>query len=120
MKKRKPQTYSLTPTDAAAVLAALPFISAFEADSEHQQKINDALAISVYQKITQGKNVSFTPQEFRIISCAVSAAKLYLSGQLRDSDLSFDLTSEEVSELRKHFFTYNRLEPILHAGLADS
>lgn len=118
MKKHKPKSYSLTSSDAAAILAALPLVSAFAAKTDAQQDINDAIAASVFQKLTAGQAVSFSPNEYRIIYAAVSAAKFYLAGQLRDSDFACELTAEEIVELRRYFFTYNKLYPILHNHLS--
>lgn len=115
MKKQKPTPFSLAPADAPAILAALPLVSAFSAETELQQQINNALSLAVVQKLVGGQSVSFSAQECRIIYAAVSAAKLYLSGWLRDSDLALDLSVDEVAELRKHLFTYNRLEPPLRS-----
>ena len=36
MKKHKPESYSLTSSDAAAILAALPLVSAFAAKTDAQ------------------------------------------------------------------------------------
>lgn len=51
MKKRRP--IRLTPADAEAVLAALPLVVEFEADTARQQTINESIAFSVSQKLVR-------------------------------------------------------------------
>ena len=57
MKKRRP--IRLTPADAEAVLAALPLVVEFEADTARQQTINPALILCVAHISTlQYKNIT--------------------------------------------------------------
>lgn len=51
MKKCRP--IRLTPADAEAVLAALPLVVEFEADTARQQTINESIAFSVSQKLVR-------------------------------------------------------------------
>lgn len=101
-----PHNIKLGPSDMPAILAALPLAFEFEAFTDQQQAINTAVAASVAQKISLG-NYAFTPDEHRIIGSSVYMARQYLSGHM--TDVFPDLDSEDVAELRKYFFDYNRL-----------
>ena len=72
MKKRRP--IRLTPADAEAVLAALPLVVEFEADTARQQTINESIAFSVSQKLVRS-DFRFTLDEQRVIAAAVFAVQ---------------------------------------------
>lgn len=109
MKKPNETYVHITPADLSAISAALPLVLAYQAETPTQQSINVALASSVSEKISSG-NLSFSPEEQRIITFAVYSAQQYLAGHL--PGVFPDLTADEVSDLRRNLFAYNRLVPI--------
>ena len=114
MKKRRP--IRLTPADAEAVLAALPLVVEFEADTARQQTINESIAFSVSHNLARS-DFRFTLDEQRVIAAAVFAAQQFLSGHL--NGFFPDIQPEELADLRKYFFTYNRLAASCSDWLAD-
>lgn len=99
--------YALTFEDVSALGPALSLIPYFPAESEAQTELNNSLALSVLNKLKRLRT-DFSPNEYRIIYASVSLAKGYLSGHIH-----LEVDSELRAELSKHFFTYNRLEPLL-------
>lgn len=109
MKKPKETYVHITPTDLSAISAALPLVLAYQAETPAQQSTNVALAASVSEKISSG-NLLFSPEEQRIITFAVYSAQQYLAGHL--PGVFPGLTDDEVSDLRRNLFSYNRLVSI--------
>lgn len=109
MKKPKETYVHITPADLSAISAALPLVLAYQEETPFQQSINVALATSVSEKISSG-NLLFSPEEQRIITFAVYSAQQYLVGHL--PGVFPDLTDEEISDLRRNLFAYNRLVSI--------
>lgn len=102
MKKPKID-YRFTENDIDALLVSLPLIDVFEADTEEQQELNTALSITAANKLANRLS-NISPNEFRIMYVSACIAKEYLSGHL-----SLDIDDDMKADLRKHFFTYNKL-----------
>lgn len=106
MKKPIEFSYCFTDEDVSAIIAALPLVSIFGADTEIQQQINETLCTSAIYKLTTG-DTNLIPNEFRVISLSVGLAKEFLAGRL---DFDLDVSTEILSEIHPHIFTYNRLD----------
>lgn len=109
MKKSRKITVQLSLTDLSAISSALPLLLSYQANTLAQQTLNTSLCATVADKVSRG-DLAFTPSELRIIACSVYAAQQFLAGHL--SEEFDDLTPEELSDLRRHLFTYNRLVPL--------
>ena len=96
--------YTFSEEDIQAITLALPLVVRFGADDPIQNFRNDMLCESAGQKLLLHAE-SFDPNEIRILAAAVEAANLLLAGQI-----SIDVSQEELAELKKHFFTYNKLK----------
>lgn len=94
---------SLSAEDVSAITAALPLVLQFSADTEEQDMLNEMAVESAWNKLVN-RDEHFSMNEMRVIYIAVGLAKEHLSGHL-----PLDLAPDEVAELRRHFFTYNRL-----------
>lgn len=105
--KKKLSEYKLSDADAQAILASLPLVLLVEADSDEQYDFNEVCCELAASKLIAKSN-SFTANEFRVIYASVALANQYLSGQL-----ALDVTAEEKAELKKHLFTYIKLEKAL-------
>lgn len=93
--------------------AALPLVLYFGADTDEQQTLNSYCVTSAAAKLSVG-SPDFTANEIRVVCASISLAKEYLAGHV-----SLDVDAEHKAELRKHLFTYSRLEksfaPVLDA-----
>lgn len=96
--------YTFSEEDIQAITLALPLVVRFGADDPIQNFRNEMLCESAVKKLLLHTE-SFDPNEIRILSAAVEAANLLLAGQI-----SIDVSQEELEELKKHFFTYNKLK----------
>lgn len=103
MKKPMKFSYCFSGDDVSAIIAALPLVPAFGADTEIQQRINENLCLSAMNKLVN-RSTDFIPNEFRVIALSIELAREFLSGQI-----ALDVDSEDVAEIKPHFFTYNRL-----------
>ena len=90
--------------DVKAITLALPLVSLCGSGDPVQDRRNEMLCRSAGQKLLLHTE-NFDPNEIRVISAAVQAACLLLSGQL-----PVGVSAEELAELKKHFFTYNKLK----------
>ena len=111
--KKKPNNnlgnLNLSASDISAILCALPLVTEIDANSPQQNLLNVRSCESAGRKISNhAANIS--AEEIRVISIAVSAAVCIISGN--DIDWLPDIDAEWKSELSKHFFTLNRLDPI--------
>lgn len=105
-KKEKRNSFDLSNSEVDAIICALSTIDAFPCDSATQMQVNllcrDA-AVAKLKSCTQ----NYTPNELRIISCAIDGAILYLSGNYPEVTLESSLDKE----IAKNLFVYNRLSP---------
>lgn len=103
MKKPIKFSYSFSGEDVTAIVAALPLVPAFGANTEIQQSINESLCLSAMNKLADGKT-DLIPNEVRVIALSIELAADFLAGRIK-----LDVDQETVSEIRPHIFTYNRL-----------
>lgn len=100
---KKTLKFDFSNEDIEATLAALPLVSDYGADTAEQAEINRQLSMLVSQKLIK-RSENFNANEFRIIYASLYLAKEYLSGHI-----DLDVSPEKKAELKKHFFTYNKL-----------
>ena len=94
---------TLSATESAAILAALPLIPCLDFDTPAQQlAFNSALAESAAAKLAERHTV-FSLNEIRVMFVAVNAANLVLTGVLSLDD------PELRSQISPHFFVYGSL-----------
>ena len=111
MKKRRP--IRLTPADAEAVLAALPLVVEFEADTARQQTINESIAFSVSQKLVRSDFRFHLQPSCRIL---LRLARRRLICKNRTSALA---RSNRCSAAFSAFLPHSSISPpILHAYFA--
>lgn len=105
MKRKKPIkfNYSFSSEDVIAIIAALPLVPAFGAETEIQQSINESLCFSTMNKLAN-RNTDLIPNEVRMIALSIELAVEFLAGRMK-----FDVDQEIVAEIRPHIFTYNHL-----------
>lgn len=96
--------FAFSEEDVKAITLALPLVSLCGSGDPVQDRRNEMLCRSAGQKLLLHTE-NFDPNEIRVISAAVQAACLLLSGQL-----PVGVSAEELAELKKHFFTYNKLK----------
>lgn len=103
--------YRFSSSDVSSILAALPLVAAFGADTAAQQQINTDLCISVSQKL-MNRSSEIIPNEFRVMAGAVMLARDFLAGRI-----DLDVDEELQNELKPYLFSYNHLssvfEPVL-------
>lgn len=107
MKKPKLTNIDLSTSDILAILAALPLVPAFGADSDIQQHINQALCLSAAEKLSKFSTDalrSITANEFRVIAASVGLADDFLAGRIQ-----IDLEADEYDAIKPYMFTYSRL-----------
>lgn len=102
--KRNKQNLSLSGDDVQAILCALPLVLDLGAETTPQQMANKMLCESAVKKLISQKT-DFTSNELRVVAAASLCASEYLAGHL--PDLLLDDTLD--ADLKKYFFTYNRL-----------
>ena len=115
MKNNSLGNLDFSQTDISAILCAIPLVSQFETDFPAQKLINAASSESAVRKLLNHAP-TFTADEVRVISCAISAAMSVISGD--DMADMFDVDTEWTQDLSRYFFTFTRLEPIFD-GLVD-
>lgn len=103
MKKPIEFSYSFSGEDVLAIVAALPLVPAFGADTELQQHINENLCLSAMDKLI-AKSVDLIPNEIRVVALSIDLAKDLLAGHI-----DFDVDPEILADIKPHIFTYNRL-----------
>lgn len=109
------QSFHLSDSDIEAILCALPLVLEIGADSPAQEALNTSCCTSAGEKlIAHSPNLS--ANEIRVISVAITAAVLLLSG--KGAGFVPNIDSEWKAELSKHLFTLNRLDPIFQ-GFVD-
>jgi len=127
MKKHKRNLGNITLgfSDLEAIICALPLAQQIPADSPDQQLQNDlALQITAEKlldfldsSVSSRKNspcqIRLTPNDHRVIYCAITAALAVLSG--KDIGCDFQIDNEHRTELSKHYFSLNRLSPSFEA-----
>lgn len=103
--KKKPIkfSYSFSSEDIIAIVAALPLVPAYGADTEIQQSINETLCLSAMNKLADG-NTNLIPNEVRVVALSIELAVDFLAGHI-----DLDVDQEIISEIRPYIFTYNRL-----------
>lgn len=104
-KKQRPNIH-LSQTDLDAILCALPLISYFDAGSDRQNQINDALMMTAAEKLSS-RNTNLVPNEYRVIYTAVALA-VNLENFLPESAID----PEWRQELKQHFFALNRIHEL--------
>ncbi len=103
MKKPIKFSYSFSGEDILAIVAALPLVPAFGADTALQQHINENLCLSAMDKLLS-KSLNLNPNELRVVTLSIWLAKDLLAGHL---DIKVD--PKIMADIRPHIFTYNRL-----------
>lgn len=103
MKKPVKFSYAFSGEDVLAIVSALPLVPAFGADAELQQHINENLCASAMDKLSN-KSVDLIPNEIRVVALSIELARDLLGG-----NIDLDVDPEFLAEIKKHFFTYNRL-----------
>lgn len=105
MKQKKPKrpNIQLSSQDVEALLCALPLISYYSTGSDAQDEVNEALMLTATEKLTS-KTPNFVPNEYRVIYTAVA-----LAVNLDTYFLADEIDASWRSELRRHFFTLNRI-----------
>ena len=101
----KSVNFELSGSDVEAIIVALPLLTLFESD-EVQLNVCEEACNSAIQKLSNMTNV-FSSIELRMICGAVTLAKEYLAGHIK-----LDVPAEDKAALRKHLFTYNKLEKV--------
>lgn len=113
--KRKPlEELNLNETDIDAILSSLSLAASYPSCSSAQDDLNYSFCESAFAKISS-RSPHLEPNEIRMISVGLTIALNYLSGQM--PDLPFEIPEEDISELRRCFFSINRLEPIFRGYL---
>ena len=102
--------------DVQAIVRALPLVPYLNVDTPQQANFNAMFCASAGQKLLDGAT-NFDPNEIRVISAAVSAAVLLLSG--KSPDLFVNVDNELRSSLSGYYFTLNRLAPIFSQMVFD-
>lgn len=101
---------SLSKSDIDAIASALPLVSLDDSIPDAEAYRDQMAAESALSKLLS-HTPNFSYQELRVIHLAIGYALKYISGKC---DVNFDvcaIDAEWSSELRKYFFTYNRLFP---------
>lgn len=102
----------LSGMDIDAILAALPIVENFPADTPEQDLLNMRCCQSVRAKFLVGRK-DFTPNELRVIAVAVYSAADYLAGRMPE----LESIHPNISELRKYALVYpglrNHFQPML-------
>lgn len=106
MKSKKQNPFGLTDFEIEAIICALSTIDYFPCESSQQMDVNLRCRDFAKHKLSS-RFSSYTPNEIRIISCAIDGAILYLAGQYPEVKLDAALEKE----IMKNLFVYNRLSP---------
>lgn len=109
MKSNNIGNLNLSQADTSAILCAIPLVMQIETDTPAQDLINAASGESAARKLLN-RAPSFSADEIRVISCAISAGICVVSGS--DMAEMFDVDADWKRDLSHHFFTLNRLGPI--------
>lgn len=111
MKKPVEFNYCFSSGDVSAILAALPLVIAYGADTTVQNQINADLCALVAQKLINHAS-GIAPNEFRVMALSVILARDLLTGRI-----DLDIDEEHRNDLKQYLFSYNRLasvfEPVL-------
>lgn len=108
---------SLSGSDVEAILCALPLVTELDTSTPHQAAVNAALCASASKKLSSGA-IHLTPNEIRVVSVALNAAVLLLSGQCPEF---FDgIDKEWKSILSPYFFSLNKLDGAFQRILEQS
>ena len=110
-KKRSLGNINFSFADVSAIVCVLPLVAQIETETPAQNLLNIANSNSAAEKLLNHKS-ALSANEIRVISIAISAALYIVSGNALEYGLDFDIDSEWKSEINKHFFTLNRLNPI--------
>lgn len=108
---------TLSRGDVEAIVAALPLVVELGANTPQQAAINVSACSSAGQKLLSGSR-SLNGNEIRVVSAALEAAVLMLSGKC--PDLFTDVDSELRNSLSKHFFVLHKLDRVFQDFLARS
>ena len=108
---------TLSQGDVEAIIAALPLVVELGADTPQQTTINAFACMSAGEKILSGSR-SLDAHEIRVVSLALEASVLMLSGKC--PDLFADVDNKLRSSLSKHFFTLNKLNQVFQDFTARS
>lgn len=103
MKRPVEFNYTFSGEDVLAIVAALPLVSAFGADTEIQQSINESLCLSASEKLVN-RFTDLIPNEVRVVALSIELAREVLAGHI-----VIDVGPETMDKIRPHIFTYNRL-----------
>lgn len=101
--------YSLTESDIAAIMAALPLVPLIDIGDEALKITNAAHCVSVGEKLAR-RDRHITKKEGAVICSAINGAFMLLSGQC--PQLFHHVDDELRKEIAPHLFTYNRLIPL--------
>lgn len=99
---------SLSPSEIAAVSAALPLVAYLPAATPEQEDLNQMLLKSVQFKLAAHAH-SFSDNELRIFFLSVCSAVLYFQNSAEP--IFSRVPPEFMASLAPHFFTLNRLYP---------
>lgn len=113
-QKIKRNPFDLTDTEIDAIICALATIEAFPCESASQMQVNLFSRDAAVAKL-KSRAQNYTPNEIRIISCAIDGVILYLSGNYPEVTLDADL-EKAVS---KNLFVYNYLAPRFRHRVSD-
>lgn len=105
-QKAKRNPFDLTDIEIDAIICALDTIDAFPCDSASQMQVNLLCRDGAIAKL-KSRAPNYTPNEIRIIFCAIEGAILYLAGSCPDVTLGDDLKKA----ISKNLFVYNHLVP---------
>lgn len=103
-EKQKAPSLALSGFDVEAILAALPIVENYPADTPEQCALNQMACMGVKAKILSARK-DFTNNELRVIGIASCMACDYLSGKLPEvAELI-----ENAYLLKTYFLSFNRL-----------
>lgn len=117
-KKRSLGNINFSFADVSAIVCVLPLVAQIETETPAQNLLNVANSNSAAEKLLNHKS-ALSANEIRVISIAISAALYIVSGNALEYGLDFDIDSEWKSEINKHFFALNRLNPIFQNLVDD-
>lgn len=106
--------FDLTDSEIDAIICALSIIDSFPCDSASQMQVNLLSRDGASAKL-KSRSQNYTPNEVRIIFCAIEGAILYLAGNYPEITLNTDLEKE----ISKNLFVYNRLIPRFQRRVSD-